>query len=187
VKKITTFAGLLLMTTASLFAAQTTTLVGTEAELIASGGSVVVYFAGESAGFDSVLSLISPINVGPFFPNHSTPIGTALDLGTFDAGDVLRFRMDVLSTGQSFFTGPASGNPDNVIHVGHAIWAADATIPVNGVLVGFEDVLGGGDRDYNDNTFVFTNVRSETVVPEPSAIILTAAGLTGLVLIRRRK
>ncbi len=158
-------------------------LTVTSNELIAQGGEVRIYFAGETAGFDSVLNLIAPPGFGgnPFFHNHTTPIGTSLSLGTYAAGTVLRFRMDVLSTGLSFFTGPASGNPDNLIHVAHTQWASDATIPVNGVLVGFEDILGGGDLDYDDNTFVFTNVLSADPIPEPVSIVLVGVGLAGLI------
>jgi hypothetical protein len=180
------YLSLLLLVTSGLFAARITPLIPTESELVATGGEVIVYFAGSTASLDSVLNLISPVNVGPFFPNQTTPVGTALSLGTFVAGDILRFRLDV-SSGQSYFSGPASGNPDGVIHVAHAEWAADATIPVNGTLVGFEDLFGGGDLDYDDNSFVFTNVRSPTSVPEPSSLMLAGAGVLALGLLRRRR
>ncbi len=183
-KKLLTIA---FLATAGLFGTAIGSLTPTSAELVASGGAVVVYFAGETAQFDSVLNLVSPTNVGPFFQNHTTPVGTALNLGTFATGQVLRFRLDVTTTGNSFFTGAASLNPDNVIHVAQAPWAADVTIPVNGILVGFEDALGGGDRDYDDNTFVFTNVTSTVVSPEPSSMVLAAAGLLALAWGGRRR
>jgi hypothetical protein len=162
--------------------------VPTATELVvAADGEVIIYFAGQSAAFDSVLNLIEPVVIGPFFHNHMTAVGAALSLGTFNAGDVLRFRMDVLSTGQEYFTGPASGNPDNVIHVAHGTWAADTDVPVNGILLGWEDVFGGGDFDYNDNSFVFTNVASKVIVPEPSMLALVGAGLALLVVARRKR
>ena len=177
---------LMILTLASVFAGPISSITPTAVELVATGGDVIVYFAGQTAGYDSVLNLISPTTVGPFFPNHATAVGTSLNLGTFNVGDVLRFRMDVVSTGDSFYSGPASGNADSMIHVGHAGWAADATIPYNGVLVGFEDLYGGGDLDYDDNTFVFRNVTSTAVVPEPSSWLLAGAGVSALLLRRRR-
>ena len=184
-KLITTQVSLLLFSVTALIAGPITARTPTAAELVASGGEVVVYFAGETASLDSTLTLITPVTIGAFFPNHGTAVGTLLSLGTFAAGTVLRFRLDV-SSGNSFFSGPASGNPDNTLHVAHAQWASDATIPVDGILVGFEDLPGGGDLDYDDNMFVFSNVRPAGV-PEPSSFLLGAAGVGVLMLLRRRR
>ena len=161
-------------------------LIPTASELVANGGEVIVYFAGQSAGHDSVLNLIDPPGFAgnPFFHNHLTAVGTSLSLGSYAAGTILRFRMDNLTSGFSYFTGPATGNPDGLLHVAHAGWGADATIPVNGILVGFEDLFGGGDLDYDDNTFVFTNVASSAGVPEPMSMSLVMAGLGVIVLMR---
>ena len=168
-------------------ASRITAITPTSAELIASGGEVIIYFAGQTAGFDSVLNLIEPTGFSgnPFFQNHTTPVGTSLSLGSYASGTTLRFRLDVTTSGQSFFSGPGSGNPDGIVHVGHAQWAADATIPVNGVFVGFEDLFGGGDMDFDDNNFVFTNVTSRAApsVPEPASMVLIGSGL----LFLRRK
>ena len=71
------------------------------------------------------------------------------------------------------------------MHTGLTEWAADGLIPADGLLVGFEDLDGGGDRDYNDNMFVFTNVGGGPVptdnMPEPSSIALVLGA--GLVLV----
>ena len=153
--------------------------------LFASGGEVTAYFAGTDAGFDSTISLSLPCCSGEFFPNHATPVGTSFSLGSFAAGTPLTFRLHVLTTGFDFFTGPAAGNPDGIVHAGVTSWASDATIPTDGLLVGFEDLFGGGDFDYDDHMFVFSSV--STSVPEPTSLLLIGSGLVGLVGLGGRK
>lgn len=53
--------------------------------------------------------------------------------------------------------------------------------------MGFEDLRGGGDKNYNDEDFVFTNVASvlsssaAAGVPEPSSIVVFGLGVIGLI------
>jgi hypothetical protein len=157
-------------------------------QFFASGGELVVYFAGSDAGFNSVLYLSSPVTIGPFFPNHSTPIGASQSLGFFAAGTLLTFRLNVLTTGNDFFTGPANLNPDNLVHAGVTQWQADAVIPVDGFIFGFEDQFGGGDRDYNDHQFVVAPVTTApaSAVPEPATLFLLTVGIGAGALFRKR-
>ena len=170
---------LALCASASLYGGVIGSITPTPTELVATGGEVIVYFAGHTAAYESVLNVFEPCCIGPFFRNHVVPVGGAFSLGTFDAGTILRVRLDVLSTGRSFTSGAGASNPDGLVHVAHANWAADATIPVDGIWVGFEDMYGGGDLDYDDNSFVFTQVASPDVAstPEPASLTLFGSAL----------
>lgn len=117
-------------------------------QLFATGGNVTVKVLPATAGYTSELHLISP---GPdrfIALNHDA--GTVVNLGSFPAGVELVFGIYVRDTGDTFQMGPASRNRDGIEHAG-----VDNTAP--GVaVVGFEDLLQGGDFDYDDNVFKFT-------------------------------
>jgi hypothetical protein len=159
--------------------------------LVATDGNVYAEFLGSDAGYFNALYL-SDWGGGEIF-NKDSVGGSSLDLGIFSAGTELVFRIDVFRnwwsfilghTGQSFFSGDGSRNPDGLAHV-EAITTLQDGIYMT--TVGFEDLLGGGDQDYNDFMFRLTNVLDPIAdVPEPPVLFLLACGLIGLVLQRRR-
>jgi hypothetical protein len=67
----------------------------------------------------------------------------SVDIGQFQAGTKIEFGIDN-GQGDSFRSGGADKNADGVDHV-QTTRTADG-----GVRFGFEDLRGGGDRDYND-------------------------------------
>lgn len=150
---------------------------GTEGyKVIASGGEIKATYEGNSASYSNDLYL------GPtwIFNNHATPVGTQVILGTFAAGTELIFRLHVNDTGNDFFTGPASRNPDGHAHARvQSDWKPDVT------LVSFED-LYNGPFDYNDLSFSFTNTVGAVPEPQTYALLLAGLGLVGAAA-RRRK
>jgi hypothetical protein len=172
-------------------------------ELFASGGPVYVTQLGPTgASYDEQLFLVSPTTDGDnnlFLDNHSTPNGTTYDLGTFAAGTEIEFGLDVLSTGNIWYDGPASRNADGAVH---AYVVSDYQGIANVTYVGFEDepydptgastpydpTGFNGDFNYTDEIYAFTGT---TAAPPPvpdvsSALSLLTLGLSGMAAFGRR-
>ena len=116
-----------------------------EAELMVLDHSLPlnVQFLDGTAGYTSELWLHQPSELY-LATGNQTPVGTMLDLQGVPTGSELKFRIDVLSTGYTFYSGVASQNPDNYPHVaigylGECRWS-----------IGFEDQYNGGDQDFDD-------------------------------------
>ncbi len=143
-------------------------------------GSVIATYLGHTADYTNELYLYMPsTGLGVIFNNHTTPIGTTFDLGSFAAGTELVFAIYVLNTGDTFYSGDASRNSDGLAHA-----VVDTEYTADAAYVGFEDLLGGGDMDYDDVMFSFTNVSVD--LPEPTPLALLLAGVFGLA-VRRSK
>lgn len=138
-------------------------------QVFGTGGPVTVEVLPAEAGYTSELRLCQPGEAQVFLATNRD-VGSVVPVGTFPSGTELVFCIYVRNTGQTYYMGPMSRNPDNVIHA-----AVDFTGPSE-ATVGFEDTWGAGDRDYNDNVFRFTGVISNqlpdcpTLTAEPSAL-----------------
>lgn len=173
-----------------------------------------VYFLGEGAGYQNTLG-ISTTGGGPLspgaslvFPNASsslgftgtgTPIrsssepllaGDFVNLGNLKAGTALDFFLiangalggkNLVSTNQSL-------NQDGLVH---AVVMATPGSPY--LVISFEDMMGGGDRDYNDTFFAVdvgkANVQKLLGLSAPEPSLALGALLTGAVFLggsRRR-
>jgi Domain of unknown function (DUF4114)/PEP-CTERM motif len=155
---------------------------------VADDGAVEATFLGSDAGYFNTLFLYSPapsVPGGIYLFDKDSDYGASVDLGEFDAGTELVFRLLVKNTGLNFYSGAGSDNPDSLPHA----MAVTTLLSDDSYLttVGFEDLRGGGDLDYNDFMFSLSNVIDPPAIPEPSVLLLLAIGLIGLSVMGRRR
>lgn len=147
-------------------------------EIFATGGNVSVTFAGSDASYDNLLFLATTSS-GTIFEGHVSILGTTVDLGSFAAGTELEFGLNN-QQGNTWYTGPASRNSDGVAH------AEVANLLPGLVGVGFEDLNGGGDKDYNDLLFVVRGATGSAVPDSAGTLLLMGSALVGLFGFARR-
>ena len=147
---------------------------------VARDGFVMGFFAGQTAAYDSDLSVIAAgyPDSGQHIGNHTSDVGDKTIFGWYKAGTELTFKLDVHNTGDTFYS-DKSLNIDGIAHVEDFQFAfpsgrLSSFIPM--IFLGFEDLMGGGDMDFNDNMAMFSNVVM-VPVPEPSSIAMLLAGL----------
>jgi hypothetical protein len=136
-------------------------------------GSLGAYFySGSSAAYTNELTMLVngvATNIQGL-NNHSSAYGDYFDLGNVFAGDKIVFEMVNLNwMGIGPWYSDKLMNFDGINHIYSTSFDGDSIIPA-GTYVAFEDLVGGGDFNYNDLSFVFTNVT--TNVPEPSELAL---------------
>ncbi len=151
---------------------------------VSSTDPVIATYLGNTASFSNDLFLVvDGIDDVFLFNNQTSPVGTTVDLGSFAVGTELVFRLSVEDTGNDFFTGPASRNPDGQAHA-----TVEEDYLVDGTtLVSFEDLFNG-PFDFNDLSFSFSNTTlvSPTPVPLPPALPMLALALLPLGFFRRK-
>jgi hypothetical protein len=154
----------------------------------ASTGPIEAFFVGSSASLEENIGLfINGVSTGVVgLNNHTSAQGDMINFGTANVGDTLTFVM---------YIPPASGSPLPV-----PTWFSDATLNSDatqhiystdviasqayagspaGTYVGWEDLPAStADFDYNDDQYLFVNVRS--TVPEASTWAMMLAGFGGL-------
>jgi hypothetical protein len=150
----------------------------------ANTGPITAYFAGSSAGFEEVVGLwVNGVSTGiTGLDNHTSAIGQSLVLGNVQAGDILTFEDIILPPNNNvgpWFSNPAMNGGDNHIYSTPAFAGQISPSIPAGTYVAFEDLpFATSDFDYNDVSFVFTNVASG--VPEPSTWAMMLLGFVGL-------
>ncbi len=154
-------------------------------QLFYTGGTVTVESLPVSSGFMSELGLYDSTFARVINIMNDEPPGVVVTFDPasfgFSVGDELIFGIRVLSdANREYFMGAASRNPDSLLHAGVDNLGAGIFV------VGFEDLFGGGDLDYDDNRFQFEGALAPTAVPEPATLTLLGLGLVAARRYRRR-
>ena len=103
--------------------------------------------------------------------------GDYVDLGAFSEGTLMDFFLIANGRygGTNLYSTDTSVNPDGIPHV-VALAVEDSPF----LVLGFEDLYGGGDQDYNDLVIAIDigkeNVKKLAVAPEPGTWLLMALG-----------
>ena len=153
-------------------------------------GDITGYFYSASAGdtdYVGIYDVTTGAFSGWFFDNQSTPVGTAQNFGHVNAGDTLVVELENTNLDNEIFATDPSYSADGVNHGYVTTFSGDKGIFPAGLYIGMEDLPNGSsDFDYNDDTFIFTNI-SDPAVPEPNTLALLGTGvLSAAGLFRRR-
>lgn len=188
---------------------------------LAAAADIRVYFVGEGASYRNSLGFNTAgggVDSGDpllIFPDASSPVsylnpkatgsrsqtaplmpGDFVNLGTFAKGTSLDFFLiaNGAAGGTQVFSTDPTVNKDKIAHV---VAFNDVENPY--LLIGFEDLYGGGDKDYNDvliavylgeknvNYIVRTAALYGLPAPEPGFIWLIVAASGGWLYRARRR
>jgi hypothetical protein len=152
--------------------------------IVSSTGDVIARFDGHSQSTAYTSDLYLVLNNQFLFNNFGSLVGSTVDLGSFTAGTELVFSLYVYNTGNTFYSGANSRNPDGMAHA--RVFDEDNS---GWTAVHWEDLFGDpeGSAGFNDLYFSFTNVSAGGVPDVSSTSALLALGLAALAGIARRR
>jgi len=182
---------------------------------LAIDGHLQVVFTFSDAANEDLILTIPSLASNPIIDNHTTPLGTVVDLGTFTNNVV--FELQNLKTTSTYFSDALDSGHDyhvrldaNYTDFGVGALSGQALLNVNSlasqgysiVFMAWEDhatnthycdanghnCVNGSDWDYNDVIYALAyKVNEHTLVPEPLTLSLFGAGLAGAAALRRRR
>ena len=130
--------------------------------MLSQASDVKVTFNSASANWNDSFGICAPIYQTLGY-GKSVASGTQYNLGQIPAGEVVMCIAN--PAGNLWKTGDISRNPDGAEH---AIVVSNGT---NSWNVGFEDIWGGGDKDFNDIQLTVT--ATPVVVPPVTPVCTT--------------
>lgn len=140
-----------------------------EQEIYYHGGSLQFEILPSDSDYTSQIYLHT--GTGMLFLGNNTSTGVVINLSDPSAvglipGEEFILGIHVINTGNDFVMGGGYDNPDGIVH------AAVNYLYNHITVIGFEDLFGGGDLDYNDARVRVVGDIGLTRIPEPSSLIL---------------
>jgi hypothetical protein len=137
-------------------------------QLYSTGGEITVEVRPATAGLTSELVLFNADGTStPIASNRE--VGKVVTLPARPLNEELVFGIIIQSNGPTYKLGPGDRNPDHIPH------AKVVNTGERQYDVGFEDLLNGGDRDYDDNVFRFSGGLAPNRAPVADDQALTVA------------
>jgi hypothetical protein len=174
------------------------------------GGEITILLIGLTAGNSNTLGFYSDLGIGDNRTSLLGPIsgfgfkgkGTAAD--PFGYGTTMslpsQFGWYLQSNNNLFFSEPGLNTQDNLDHMMtfslpelnqetfyYLSGGETKEVSVSDAyLLAWEDLMNGGDNDYDDMMYLVANV-APTPTPEPGTVFLLGSGLFGLVVYGRKR
>lgn len=168
-------------------------------------GHLQVVFTFSDASNEDVILTIPTLGPNPILDNHTTPVGTVVDLGNFTGN--LTFQLHNNFTHADYFSNSldAFGDYHAVLDPNYADFGVGPLSPAalasitalanQGYSITFmawedHDIhsYNPSDWDYNDVVYALAyKVNTHSLVPEPLTLSLFGAGLAGAAALRRRR
>jgi PEP-CTERM motif-containing protein len=154
-------------------------------EIYYHGGPLQIEILTKEAAYTNQIYLHLNTNAGGLFLGNNTDTGLVINFDDpasigLNPGQEFILGIHVVNTGNYFVMGSGADNPDGIPH-------ATVSYVYNHVaIIGFEDLFGGGDLDYDDARIRVTGDIGIEKIPEPSTMLLFGSGLASLLFFRRR-
>lgn len=150
--------------------------------VVVNDGPVTAYNISSSADYKGIMdaNFSDSDRHTPDLLTNQNGFGQEWDFLDRPSGTEVVFTYHVQDTGNWFYSDPKF-NDDGINHIFWSSFNLKDGTPA--VLIGFEDIWGGGDYDLNDHLVLFSNV---SPVPEPSTYLMLLAGLLLVYLSRNR-
>ena len=148
--------------------AEAYTITG-DGRIIILASQVKVTLVSHDADYNNQFGMSFPVSQD-FFYCKTQPEGAPIDIGTYGPGELI-FRCKT-PAGYTWYTGPPIRNVDNFQHA--HVTAISSTV----VRIGWEDLYGGGDQDFNDCVVDVTIEELPTATPTATNTPISTATFT---------